>query len=110
MGWELRSYLDSRGRDPVGKFIEGLPEEDRALVRARVTFLEEVGNALREPHSESLGGGLFELRIRSRRILYCFMPGRRIVLLHGFTKKTQKIPKREVNIAYGRMEEVKHEN
>lgn len=110
MAWELRYYLDSRGGNPVEEFIEGLPEEDRALVRARIGFLGERGNRVREPHSKSLGAGLFELRIRSRRILYCFRPGSIIVLLHGFSKKTQKTPQRELDVALKRMEEVKDES
>jgi len=31
------------------------------------------------------------------------------VLLHGFTKKTQKVPKRELDTAYKRFEELKDE-
>jgi phage-related protein len=54
-----------------------------------------------------LGGGLFELRVKSRRIFYCFRPGKEIVLLHGFTKKTQKTPRGELSIGYKRMEELK---
>lgn len=87
-----------------------MPEGDRALVRARIDFLGEVGNQAREPVSKSLGEGLFELRVRSTRIFYCFRPGRVIVLLHGFSKKTQKTPVREIDIARRRMEEVKDEN
>lgn len=110
MPWELRYYLDRRGGNPVEEFIEELPEDDKALVRARLTLLGEVGNRLREPHSKSLGGGLFELRVKSRRIFYCFKPDSVIVLLHGFSKKSQKTPQREIEVALRRMEEVKDEN
>jgi len=76
------------------------------LVRARIAFLGEVGNRAREPLSKNLRNGLFELRVRSTRIFYCFKPGGVIVLLHGFTKKSQKTPQRELQIAAVRMEEV----
>lgn len=76
------------------------------LVRARIEFLAEVGNRIREPLSKSLGNGLFELRVKSARIFYCFKPGGVIVLLHGFSKKSQKTPQRELQIATTRMEEV----
>jgi len=109
VAWELRYYLDSRGGNPVGEFIERLPEEDRALVRARIGFLGEISNRVREPLSKSMGEGLFELRVRACRIFYCFKPGRTIVLLHGFSKKTQKTPKREIDIARTRMKEVQDE-
>jgi phage-related protein len=34
-----------------------------------------------------------------------FYTGRHIVLLHGFQKKTQKTPRREIEIAQQRMED-----
>ena len=107
--WEIRLYVDNRRRMPVEDFIGQLPEEDQARVRAAIKFLGEVGNGLREPQSKSLGGGLFELRVRSRRIFYCFLRTGIIVLLHGFTKKTQRTPPGQLAIGYKRMEEVKHE-
>ena len=107
MTWRLESYLDSRGRNPVEEFILRLPEGEQAIVRARIDFLMEAGNRAREPHSKSLGRGLFELRTKSSRIFYCFRPGEVVVLLHGFTKKTQETPHREMQIALNRMEEIR---
>ena len=106
MAWQITCYLDARRRNPVEEFIRTLPARERVLVRARIDFLAEVGNGIREPLSKSLGGGLFELRVKSTRIFYCFKPGGVIVLLHGFIKKSQKTPRRELQIAMTRMEEV----
>ncbi len=110
MAWELRYYLASRGGKPVEEFIEALPERDRALVRSRIAFLGEVGNRVKEPLSKSLGASLFELRIRSSRILYCFKRGGVILLLHAFSKKAQKTPTRELEVARRRLEEVEDES
>jgi phage-related protein len=33
------------------------------------------------------------------RIIYTFVKGKRIVLLHGFIKKSQKTPREEIKIA-----------
>ena len=104
--WKLECYLDARGNNPVEEFIETLPVGDRASLRARIDFLAEIGNRAREPLSKSLGSGLFELRVKACRIFYCFKPGGVIVLLHGFMKKSQKTPRREMEIAQKRMEEV----
>jgi phage-related protein len=90
----------------VEAFIESLPLAERAALRARIGFLSEVGNRAREPLSKSLGGGLFELRARASRIFYCFKAGGTIVLLHGFIKKSQKTPGRELEVALKRMKEV----
>jgi phage-related protein len=71
----------------------------------------EFGPALRMPHSRALGDGLFELRPRGRegtgRALYCFVQGRRVIILHAFIKKTRATPARELAIARQRMKEVK---
>jgi phage-related protein len=75
-------------------------------VRARIDFLAEVGNRAREPLSKGLGKGLFELRVKASRIFYCFKPGGVIVLLHAFTKKGQKTPQKEMQMAIKRMEEI----
>jgi len=103
--WKLECYLDARGSNPVNQFIESLPVNERASIRARIDFLGEIGNRAREPLSKSIGNGLFELRVKSIRIFYCFKPGGVIVLLHGFMKKSQKTPRRELEIALKRMEE-----
>jgi len=53
-----------------------------------------------------LGDGLFEMRIAHPdgpfRILYCFQPGRRVLLRHAFVKRTEQIPAQDVEIAKGR--------
>ena len=77
-----------------------------------VELLMEFGPNLRMPHSRALGGGLFELRPRGRegigRSLYCYISGQRVIILHAFLKKTRATPRRDLRIAYQRMEEVRH--
>ncbi|MDA8340353.1 MAG: type II toxin-antitoxin system RelE/ParE family toxin, partial [Nitrospiraceae bacterium] len=52
---------------------------------------------------------LFEIRIKDRsnihRIFYFAYTGKKFILLHGFTKKTDKTPQKEIAIALKRMEE-----
>ena len=80
------------------------------IERWPVGILIEFGPDLRMPHSRSMGEGLFELRPRGRegigRALYCYVIGERVVILHGFVKKTQATPERELKIARKRMKEV----
>lgn len=58
---------------------------------------------LREPYSKHLEDGIFELRNKVgsdiTRVLYFFAIGETIVLTNGFTKKTQKTPKSEIQKA-----------
>ena len=96
----------------VQEAILGLPDG----LAARYVFLTRrmvvIGPNLGEPHTKSLGQGLFELRLKSRegiaRVFFCAMVGRRIVMLHSFLKKSERIPVRELEIAVGRLKQVKH--
>ena len=58
---------------------------------------------LRLPYSRPLGEGIFELRSISgsniTRVLYFFIKGNTAILTHGFTKKQQKTPVREITKA-----------
>jgi hypothetical protein len=54
--WRIECYLDGKENNPVEEFIEALPVHDRAVVRARIDFLAEIGNRARERLSKSLAG------------------------------------------------------
>lgn len=60
----------------------------------------------------AFGDGLFELRPRGRsgigRALYCFLLGKRIVVVHAFIKKTQETPDKEFKLARKRVKELQH--
>ena len=77
-----------------------------------VELLTEHGPSLRLPHSRAFGDGLFELRPRGRsgigRAFYCFLMGKRVVVLHAFIKKSQQTPNKELNMARKRLKEVMH--
>ncbi|WP_456417659.1 type II toxin-antitoxin system RelE/ParE family toxin [Thiolapillus sp.] len=73
-------------------------------------LMGEFGSNLGMPHTKSMEGGLFELRIKGKEgiagVFYCTRVGKRIVMLHVFVKKAQKTPKRELQVAIRRMKEV----
>jgi len=58
---------------------------------------------LREPYSKHIGNGVFELRIKFAkdicRLFYFFYVDKRIIVTNGFVKKTQKTPRREIELA-----------
>ena len=70
----------------------------------------EFGANLGMPHTRALGDGLFELRVKGRegiaRVFYCTRPEQRIVILHGFIKKSEKTPPGELKLARSRLAEV----
>jgi phage-related protein len=71
------------------------------------------GPDLGMPHSRAMGKGLFELRLKSKegigRVFYGLLPGRRIMMLHAFVKKSQKTPAKELDIARARWKEVRED-
>jgi phage-related protein len=73
--------------------------------------MEIYGPDLGMPHTRAMGDGLFELRLKAAegiaRVLYCTVVARRIVMLHQFIKKSEKTPRKELEIARRRMKEVK---
>lgn len=82
----------------------------RTISRQPVAGLAKLRNRQyhREPLSKALGDGLFELRHVGKlntRVLWFFMKGRRIVLLHGIRNKGQAIPARDLATGRERMRE-----
>lgn len=77
-----------------------------------VELLAEYGPNLRLPHSRAMGEGLFELRPHGKsgigRAFYCFLVGKRVVVVHAFVKKSQQTPDKELKIARRRVKELQH--
>ena len=90
------------------KFIRSLGKPTIAKVLRVIDLLENFGQKLGPPHTKKVASSLFELRISGRqevRIFYTFHKSE-IFLLHGFVKKSQKIPKREIAIALQKIKEL----
>ena len=92
--------------------IESWPVDVLADYARLAELLSEYGPSLRLPHSRAFGDGLFELRPRGRagtgRAFYCFMVGRRVVVLHAFIKKSQQTPDRAMKLARKRLKELQN--
>jgi phage-related protein len=91
--------------------IESWPVDLLARCDELLDLLEDHGPQLKAPHSKPMGGGLFELRPKSRsgigRALYCYCHGNVITILHAFVKTSQKTPRRDLAIARQRLKQVK---
>lgn len=91
------------GSCPVEEFLLSLDKKMRAKLTKEIALLQDVGNELREPYSKHLEDGIFELRAKIgsdiSRVLYFFFFGSKIILTNGFIKKTQKTPRKEIDIA-----------
>ena len=84
------------------KFIKSLQKPTIAKVLRTIDLLEKFGQKLGPPHTKKISTRVFELRISGKqkvRIFYTFHKSQ-IFLLHGFIKKTQKIPQKELNFIF----------
>jgi phage-related protein len=97
--------------DQVQEDVLALPDTLQARYIGLTARMIEHGPNLGLPHTDALGGGLFELRLKGAegiaQVMYCLMIERQILVLHVFVKKTQKTPPRELGIARQRMKEFK---
>ena len=71
------------------------------------------GPNLGMPYTRPFGDGLLEIRAKGAegigRAFFCCIVGRQVIILHGFIKKTQATPAKELEIARKRLKEIKHD-
>ena len=97
--------------DVVDAELEALPADMRVRFSYISRLIEEFGlDRVREPHIKHLQGPLWEMRMKGKdgisRAIYVTATGQRVVVVRVFVKKTQKIPKREIDLALKRAKEV----
>lgn len=101
-------YCTAAGKEPVREWLKGLDQADRLIVGQDIATAE-FGWPVGMPVSRSLGKGLWEIRSeisngRITRVIFCVADDK-MVLLHGFIKKTQKTPKADLDLALKRKKE-----
>lgn len=105
MAWIIEYYSSD-----VEAAVLDLPKGLLARYLHLMDLMVNFGSNLGMPHTRSLGEGLSELRIRGQegiaRVFYCTKVGKKIIMLNLFIKKSQKTPKKEIEIARKRMKEV----
>ena len=102
-------YTAERGDSPLDDFLNKLDKKSRAKVAAYLSLLEEQGPNLKRPYADIVRGKIRELRIHHSsnqyRILYFFQILDQIVLVHAFSKKTQQLKEKDIDLAEKRMED-----
>lgn len=79
-------------------FLFNLDDVSVGKIIKAVGLLEEYGHTIRYPHTKYISDGVFELRVigsNNIRIFFIFQNDE-AVILHAIIKKTQKIPKKEI--------------
>ena len=95
----------------VGELLS-LPKDMQARFLRISELLESFGpQRVGLPHVRPLGEKLWEMRLSGRegigRAIYTVAAGRRLVVLHAFVKKTQKTPRRAMDLALMRLKELR---
>jgi phage-related protein len=107
--YNLVFFTTERGDSPVDDFLDELDKKSRAKVAAHMSLLEEQGPNLKRPYADVVRGKIRELRIHHSsnqyRILYFFHLREQIVLVHAFSKKTQQLREKDIELAERRMED-----
>jgi len=107
--WKVELYERSDGKSPVTEFIEEQSPKNQAKVFAELDDMVEFGLMPRGNKLKHLEGKLWELRFRGIghqfRFIYFAHTDKKIIVLHGFSKKTRKTPRRELNTAHRRLQD-----
>ena len=107
--YNLILYTTARGDSPIDEFLDGLDKKSRAKVAAYLSLLEDEGPNLKRPYADVARGKIRELRIHyssnQYRVLYFFHVRDQIVLVHAFSKKTQQLKEKDIDLSERRMED-----
>lgn len=99
--YRLIFYKDRNGREKIKEYLLELNEKSRKNKNDRIQFnkinmylraLQEYGTRVGSPVVKHIDGDIWELRPLENRIFFFYWKNNCFVLLHHFTKKSQKTP------------------
>ncbi len=106
-GWVVETLNETADAE-----IESLPEDMRARLAHISQLIEDQGlEFMGEPHVKHVEGRIWEMRLKGRsgiaRALYVTAVSRRAVIVRTFVKKTEKTPRREIELALARAKSIR---
>lgn len=106
---DIRFRATELGAEPVREWLKLLPAIDRNVIGEDMKTVK-FGWPLGMPLVRSMGGGIWEVRIRLEnriaRVLFV-LEGSTMVLLHGFIKKTQATSQQDLELAKDRLKQLR---
>jgi phage-related protein len=98
-------FRTASGKEPVREWLKSLPREERRIIGEDIKAVQ-FGWPLGMPLVRKLDKSLWEVRSRLpdriTRIIFT-APEARMILLHGFIKKSQKTPQEDLELAKTRL-------
>ncbi len=105
--WAVVFYETARGNRPTELWLAQQDTKVQARFARIFDLLEEHGTGVHEPYVAHLRDKLWEARLEHQRVQYRLLyfpaPHWLFVMLHGFVKKTQRTPSREMDVPEQRM-------
>jgi phage-related protein len=100
-------FRTTRGNEPVREWLRTLTKDERRAIGEDIAYVQYKW-PIGKPRVDHLRGAIWEVRTalgnRIARTLFA-AGGNRLVLLHGFIKKTQRTPNDAIDLAESRFKE-----
>jgi len=112
--YKVKFYRDKNGESDIVNFLDALKVRaetsktdriNRNKILAYIGALEQFGTRIGEPIVKHIDGDIWEIRPLANRIFFFYWKDNSFVLLHHFTKKTNKTPQREIEQARSKMKD-----
>jgi phage-related protein len=108
-GCNVVYYSTLRGDRPVGDFLDSLSKLQQTKILRVINIIKTYGLEQARPYVKKLINTPFwEIRILGKdniRAIYVVPYKDTVLILHGFVKKSQKTPEKELNLVYKRYKE-----
>lgn len=107
--YQVIYYASSAKQNPVSNFLDSLSAKQQSKIIRVLNYIREYGLESVALHTRKISGSpLWEIRILGSdniRVIYAIPIRNIVLLLHGFIKKSQKTPHKELNKALERLKE-----
>ena len=102
-------YTSPTSQNPISDFLDSLSYKQQSKILRIIKYIREYGLEAVITHTRKLTGyPLWEIRILGKdniRVIYAILLKDTVLLLHGFIKKSQKTPPKEIQKALLRLKE-----
>ncbi len=112
MQWKINYYHNQNSKSPIKEWLDALGNEPKAEIFRIFEMLSKYGTELGLPFVRPIESKIYEVRAKDKsgiyRVLYFAYKDKTFVMLHGFVKKTQATPRKEIDTAIKRMKEIQN--
>ncbi|KIM04667.1 MAG: hypothetical protein KN64_06765 [Sulfurovum sp. AS07-7] len=112
MQWKINYYKNKNNKSPIKEWLNEIGNEPKAEIFKIFEMLSKYGIELGLPFVKPIQNKLYEIRAKDKsgiyRVFYFAYKDKTFVMLHGFQKKTQTTPRKEIDIAIKRMKEIQN--